>query len=110
MVTKLTGLRPEEVAQLEEEPVAHALEILEREGLLLGDAGAVPEIEHRAGGGAVGEQQIEPQVVLDLRVDRDERPRVIRLEDGASVIGSRRASRSWAAYWPTNRTNTGRAI
>src|SRR6059036_4105056 len=60
------NLHPEQVACLEEEPVAAAAQRLECECVGLVERRPVPEKEHGAGRGPVGEEEVVPEIVHDL--------------------------------------------
>ena len=62
----LTGydLQVKEVAELEEEPVIHSMQVLELERVSLGQRAAVAREEDGSRGGLPGEEPVDPQVVV----------------------------------------------
>src|SRR5712692_2434434 len=84
-------LHPEEVARLEEEAVAGAAELPERERLGLVERGAVPEEEHRPRVRLEGEQDVVAEVVGRLRPGgrsaHDERLAGARILEGDLILG-----------------------
>src|ERR1041384_8856131 len=89
---------PEKIAPLDEEPVAGAAQSLEAERIRLVERGAVPEEQHGARRGPVGEENVVAKIVDRAprrRADEQLRGRIERSEERR--VGKECRSR-WSPY------------